>query len=132
MNEYTHGECVQYSVDVKSSGVAYFIIQDGETTREYETNLIQDGLWGETGYSDVCPQRHFICYEDGELITTLYPHFRLILIEKLCDSAKPRTFFRAKQWEYDWWMSMQFPYSANAKVYQMIKLYYEYVNFEVE
>ena len=121
MDEYTRGECVRYSVDVRSNGMAYFIIQDGEIMREFEINLIQDGLWGEKGYRAVHSQRHFICHEDGELVATSYPHFRLILLENQPDSPKPKTFIRARQWEFDWWMSTQFPDSANAKVYQTIK-----------
>ena len=120
MNCYTKGLCPRYSVSFKSGGTGYFTITDGDNARVFEIDLSEKGLWtGKEAYTQPHPGRHFICHEDGELIATPDIYRRLILVEWIGDV--PKTFIRARQWEFDWWMSIQFPDSANAKVYQMIK-----------
>ena len=128
MNDYTSNRCPMYSVSVTSNGVADFSIKYGEITLEYEINLKDKGLFeGEQGYSPPHSQRHFICHEDGEMIATPGIYTRLIYLEYTSNNSEPKVFVRARQWEWDWWMSVHFPESANAKVYRMIE---EYVKFE--
>ena len=127
MNEYTKGLCTQYSVDVKSNGIAYFTIIDGDHAQEFDINLKDNDLFeGDKGYSPPHPERHLICHEDGEIIATPFNYTRLVFID--WTGGVPKTFFRARQWEFDWWMSEKFPESANAQVYRMVE---QFAKFEM-
>jgi len=127
MNEYTKGLCTQYSVYFKSGGTACFTITDGYNDQEFEIDLSEKGLWtGKEVYRQPHPERHFICREDGELISTPYNYTRLIMID--WTDGVPKTFFRARQWEFDWWMDEHFPESANAQVYRIVE---QFAKFEM-
>jgi hypothetical protein len=41
-------------------------------------------------------------------------------------NPNPKIFYRARQWEFDWWMDNHFPNSANAKIYRKIKNFLNY------
>ena len=119
-NDYTKGICPVYSVDVRKNGMAYFILKKNGFMKCVDIDLKKEGVWeGKNAYSAPHPERHFICHENGELVITSYNFKRLMLFEYHDNGTK--TFFRARQWELDWWFSKEFPDSGNAKIYNILK-----------
>lgn len=122
MNDYTSVQSPVYSVDVKPNGVANFSIKDDEITLMYQINLKDKGIWeGNNGYSSPHPERHFICHENGQMIVLPSNYKKLIYLDYTPNKPEPKVFIRARQWEWDQWMSKNFPDSGNAKVYKLIK-----------
>lgn len=112
----------RYSVDVDSKGSAFFTINDDKMIKYLDIDLNARGLWeGKNGYRPPHPQRHFICYEDGEIIATPHKHHKLLFLDWSENKSKPRVYHRVRQWEFDRWFNEEFPDSANAKVYRMIQ-----------
>ena len=128
MNDYKENKCPKYSVTVHQDGTANFVVKkEGGRYFICHVDLKKENLWqGREGYSAPDPERHFICHEDGDLVVTPYKHTRLILLEWKENKSRPKIFYRARQWEFDWWMNINFPDSANSKVYQKMK---EYINY---
>ena len=111
-----------YTVEVKPTGMAYFFIRDDENIIEFKMNLKDIDAWeGNDSYSSPNPDRHFICQENGQMIAMPSNYKRLIYLDYTPNNPKPKVFIRARQWEWDQWMSKNFPDSGNAKIYKKIK-----------
>ena len=124
MSEYVHGLCPKYAVDIRNNGMADFTILVNNDINSYSIDLKKENLW--ESYSSPNPKRHFICHEDGELIVTPYNYNRLILPVLGKNNEQSKIFYRVRQWEFDWWMNLHFPESANGIVHRKIK---EYINY---
>ena len=125
MEEYLKGKCPKYSVDIRNDGMAEFVIVlEDNNVKNYTINLKKEGLWKD--YSMPHPRRHFICHNDGDMVITPQNYNKLILLDWREKNQKPKVYFRARQWEFDWWMNLHFPDTANAKIYKKIK---DYINY---
>jgi hypothetical protein len=118
MSLYEKDFCPKYSVTVRNKFIADFIVNDGEEFFEHTINLKEKGGDTKNKYFFCKLGRHFFSHEDGEIIYTPCVYNNLLLIEKYPEN---KIFYQARQWELDWWMSVHFPNSVNAKIFEKIK-----------